>query len=187
MTDFTITSFGIETIGNPTLEQFGQAVGVATTMKNSAAWSLGDLYVIGSERFDDEAEQYFDASKVSLATIRNYASVSRAFSPARRKYNVSFSHYREVMTIKDEEGRPVIVAQDELLRQAERDNWNRDHLREQVKKIRGKMESKKTVEAQVGLVDDMLIKDLGLPIGTVVKVTYEIVQATEDKTEDNAA
>lgn len=181
---FQIHKFGFQSTSELSFDDFQDAVNEAVDMSNGACWALGDLYNISRQR--DFSEQAFDLRKKSLSTIQNYATVARVFPKARRKFDVSFSHYYEAKSLKDDEGNPLAHLQDNLLRLAELHDWNRDTMREKVRQARGQTTERKTIEAQVGIVDELLQKDYGLPIGMFVKVTFEIVTVQEDSEQEAA-
>ena len=181
MSNYLVTPFGLKITPNFTEDDYAYAAQVAMTMKNSACWLLGDLMSIGSDRFDDTYTQYFDECQVSPATLRNYQTVAKSFPAKRRKYNLSFSHYRAVTSLRDDTGKPMELIQDELLREAETRQLNRNELRDLVKQAKGHSRQRETIEGRVGILDTLLMDDIGLAFGTVVRVSYEIVVPNEDE------
>lgn len=178
MTEYAINEFGIDINNDPSYEDFEQAVTTATNASNGACWALGDLYELSRQR--EDYAQAFDECKKSLKTLQNYATVCKTFPKHRRKFSLSFSHYSEVKSIRDDKGNPLEHVQDQLLRQAVKDGLNREDFRDIVRVAKGTISERQTVEAQVGVIDSLLQKDYGLPPGTIVKVSFVIEVPTEE-------
>lgn len=93
---------------------------------DSSSWWLGDWLVYGELTYPDRYRQALAATSLDYQTLRNYAWVARSFRLSRRRDNLSFGHHAELASLPPEE-------QDYWLNQAERGNWSRNRLRQQLK------------------------------------------------------
>jgi hypothetical protein len=184
---YSITKFGFKSSEQIDFDTFQDAVAETIDMSNGTAWALGDLMILGDSRWHEQYTQAFDDTKKSLATLRNYQTVAKSFPEQRREYDLSFSHYRAVCSLRNDEGQPLEHIQDELLRKAEAQQWNREDIRDAVKQAKGQTIEKKTIESQVGIVDAMLQTDYGLELGTRVRVTFEIVVTESERESEELA
>lgn len=89
------------------------------------SWWIGDWWAAGSHRYGARAE--IAAQGIfgrEYQTLRNMASVCRAFTTSRRRDNLSFSHHAEVASLSPQKA-------DALLAQAEVEGWSVKDLRVQ--------------------------------------------------------
>ena len=110
-----------------------------------------------------------ETSQTELSFMLQFAQAYPIYSPANK---LSWSHYRELLSLNDSKER------EELTRQAEDQNWNRDQVREEVRKRNaragaaaeieklpvskpGKLFTYRVVKAVVGPLTGQLVLDLG--------------------------
>lgn len=133
--------------------------------KSALSWLLGDITLCARDHHNDDWINYL-SHKINLRTLNNYASICRQFPRERRHAKLSFSHHDAVKGLEPYE-------QDEWLDKAEKQEMNRDELRDAIKDV-AKIE-KRTVIGHVGSIDKLLRLDMGLPENFEVKIVYEVV------------
>ena len=155
-----------------TYDEFQQQVSVSTDAKNGACWALGDLYNYGKDHFEETFADAFSDTLVQLVTIQNYASVCRKFPRQRRRkwQTLSFSHY-DVVKAMDE------AAQDDLLTQAELNQWNRGDLRDAKMSYEG-IPKPTSIKGTVKVRDilEFLTKDKGLDGNDIIDFTAKLAE-----------
>lgn len=154
------------------IDEFETLVSTATDAKNGACWALGDLYNLAQEaRWRDSSDQFFSETKVTLPTLRNYASVCRHFKRERRVYDLSFGHYDVVKAMNPDE-------QDDLLLQAVKGDWSRETLRDAWRNYKGveKQEKIKTTCKVVDLIAVLTSKEFGLSENDTIDITAKLVE-----------
>lgn len=167
----TLSPFGY-TKPPQTKDQFQHAVSTASDAKNGACWALGDLYNLAQEpRWRDTADQFFSETKVTLRTLRNYASVCRSFNRKRRIYDLSFGHYDVVKAMDEAE-------QDDLLSQAVKGDWSRENLRDAWREYKGveKKEAIKTTCKVIDLIAVLTSPEFGLSENDTIDITAKLIE-----------
>ena len=149
-----------------TYEQFKSLVKVAQDASNGSCWALGDLYNLGEEMFSDTYAQAFDETKKTIRTIKNYASVARKFSPARRRDSLSFSHHDVVKALDEHEA-------DRLLTIAEAESLNREQLRA---RVHGEKDAPIKTTCKVIDLIKHLTQDYGLSEDSVIDISFKIAE-----------
>jgi hypothetical protein len=130
-TGFDMNPTGITVIGEPTLQQFGEALERCGRMANATTWAIGDLIVYAEGRGDwgEMYSQFLDDMSHSYHQIAQAARVSKAYPPGElRQYadRLSWTHHRETMAA--EPGNRL-----ELLASASEHEWSCLQLREQLR------------------------------------------------------
>jgi hypothetical protein len=103
----------------------------------SSAWEIGDWLVRG-EQIDGKPcdpnryQRAVSITRIGYGTLRNRASVARAFDVSRRRDTVSFAHHAVVARKQDA---------DAWLDKAAKNNWSEKMLRLKVSEVRGKRSS----------------------------------------------
>lgn len=95
-------------------------------IEGSVQWWRGDWWAYGSNRKYGDGEEIAAKADLDYGTVRNYASVARAFELSRRRDNLSFSHHAQVMDAAPEE-------RDRWLDRADREKWSVSQLRAAIK------------------------------------------------------
>lgn len=90
-----------------TQETWRNAGSLIVKVENASAWWKGDWWNAGVAW--GEGEAVCEELGLEYQTIRNLASVAKAFKLSRRRDNLPFSHHGEVLAIKD------TVVQDRIL------------------------------------------------------------------------
>jgi hypothetical protein len=83
---FHLTPTGCTVVGDPPLEEYGEAIERCARLGNATMWALGDLVVYGEGRSDygSAYSQYIDLTQRSYWTLVAVARVSREFPPGHR-------------------------------------------------------------------------------------------------------
>tara|TARA_R110000824_G_C15094258_1_gene665646 strand:+ start:108 stop:671 length:564 start_codon:yes stop_codon:yes gene_type:complete len=114
---------------NVTLEDFCTGISNCQALSNAATWALGDLISYGESR-NDWGEMYtqaLDLTQKSYSTLTNAVYVSNAYPPEERVDGLSWSHHREIASLKNLDERRT------LLTQAVDEGWSREQLRDAAK------------------------------------------------------
>lgn len=108
-------------------ENLGRFVG---RLNRSCAWWVGDLIIHGEQLFGHAYAQIEDALGLAPQTLANRASVARHIPPNRRRAALPFGVHAEVAYLEPRE-------RDLWLDKAERGEWTRAKLREEMRAARG--------------------------------------------------
>jgi hypothetical protein len=117
---------------NITLEDFCTGLSNCQALANAATWALGDLLVYGENRneWGETYTQALDLTQKSYSTLTNAVYVSNAYPPEERVDGLSWSHHREIASVKNPDERRA------LLTQAANEGWSREQLRDAAKGAR---------------------------------------------------
>lgn len=117
---------------NITLEDFCTGLSNCQALANAATWALGDLLVYGESRneWGETYTQALDLTQKSYSTLTNAVYVSNAYPPEERVDGLSWSHHREIASVKNPDERRA------LLTQAANEGWSREQLRDAAKGAR---------------------------------------------------
>lgn len=108
-------------------EKLGKFVG---RLNRSCAWWVGDLIIHGEDLFGHDHAQIEDALGLAPQTLANRASVARHIPPSRRRAALPFGVHAEVAYLEPRD-------RDLWLDRAERGQWTRAKLREEMRVARG--------------------------------------------------
>ena len=101
-----------------------------TQLEGIIQFIIGDLLAYGMTKFaQGKYQQALATTGKAYQTLANWSSVSRAFPPGTRQFEVPYSHYQEVANLLDVEVRSS------LLRSAENGGWTTKKLRDEKRKI----------------------------------------------------
>jgi hypothetical protein len=130
---FEMTQTGVTVIGEPTLEQFGDAVDACGRMANATQWALGDLLIYAEGRGDwgEMYTQFVHITDRSYHQVAKAARVSKHFPPGElRQYasDLSFTHHYEAL-------RAPRAERMELLADAVDREWSAAELRDRVDSV----------------------------------------------------
>lgn len=115
---------------NQTFEEWEEAGRNLASADKVLQWWIGDWWAAGSHRYGARAKVAAEGIfGREFGTLRNLASVCRAFPTSRRRDTLSFAHHVEVASLEPSKA-------DELLERAERDNWTRNDIRAEAAAIR---------------------------------------------------
>jgi N6-adenosine-specific RNA methylase IME4 len=126
---FRATATGMAVVGDPAYEDWEAAFNSLRKFGESIQWLLGDMLIIGQERYPDMYSQALDATDYEQNTLSAAVWVSSRVDNLRRRKLLSWSHHREVAALA-----PPL--QDQLLAKAEVGHWTRSELREAVRAIK---------------------------------------------------
>jgi hypothetical protein len=108
---------------NQTFDEWLEVGRSLASANKTLNWWIGDWWAAGSHRYGERAKVAAEGVfGKEFGTLRNLASVCRAFETSRRRDTLSFAHHVEVASLDPE------VA-DNLLERAERDGWTRNDIR----------------------------------------------------------
>lgn len=105
--------------------ELGEHLGTAA---KGSRWWVGDWVNYGEHEWGETYAEAERLTGLSVKTLEHYARVSRAFEIPRRR-GLSWSHHAEVAAM------PADLA-DRLLDAAETNQWNRDEMRLEARKVR---------------------------------------------------
>lgn len=158
---FMLTMTGAIPTGDPTYNEWADAVTWAQNVEKSSPFWVGDLLAYG-DRYGELASQVLEATEYAEQTCKNAKHVCQTIPPDRRNPNLSFSHHQEVSFL------PSPAEQDAWLQKAEVEGLNREQLRIQIKAAKGieagqpvelwVMVRCETVEQQTQLADRMRLE-----------------------------
>jgi endonuclease YncB( thermonuclease family) len=144
--------------------------------KVKEAWEIGNLikeHILLNKERADYGEQVMarlaDDLDVSKSELHRMVEFARAYPIAAPARQLSWSHYRELLSLNDEKEREA------LTQKALQENWGRDQLREEVRKRKqraeakekpleakpGKLNTYRIIKAPFGKYKDRLVVDLG--------------------------
>lgn len=120
------TTVGIVIKGDPTFEEWMKGVPFHMALRTRTQWILGD-YIRYGEIYGEKYSQAVDFGK-SDSRLQTYVSVCGRFDLSRRREHLSFDHHAECAYIEPREA-------DALLIRAEREQWSKMDVREEVARI----------------------------------------------------
>lgn len=89
-------------------EEWEALGGVLVTMEKSVQWMLGDWLNYGERRFGDKAFQAI-ATGYATGTLRAAAWVAHRFPRGERDPAITWSHYRELASLPEEQANDLLV------------------------------------------------------------------------------
>ncbi len=136
--NITVTPYGIEFPGTPSLAEWKRAMLGLQKAATMVQFYLGDLYLYAEYQWGgDTYKDLVEHSGYDKQTLMHFTWVSRRFPLSLREqicprgHICSFSHYREVAHIPDDQQAV------RLLQLAGKSGWSVERLREEVQKIKG--------------------------------------------------
>ncbi|MCA9260143.1 MAG: hypothetical protein KDA61_13115, partial [Planctomycetales bacterium] len=116
----------VRTAGRPELEQWKGPLQFALWCQRASPWWIGDMINAGEDLF---GEEFGEACGDTLSTemVSRYAAVARRVPPQNRRPALSWSAHAAVASLPH----PL---QRQLLAEAERNGWNSDDLRKEVRR-----------------------------------------------------
>jgi hypothetical protein len=128
--DFTLTNKGATWDGEPSHENWQQALAVTFRLESGLQWIIGDLIAFGNTFGYGDEKAVAELFGKKPQTLYNYASVCRSFAKiSRRRENLTFGHHEAVTGVDNEQ------RQDQLLDQAEAKGWSVAQLRHETKQL----------------------------------------------------
>ena len=97
-------------------------------MEHLVNWALGDWWVYGERTYGESAAQAAPTG-YALKTLQNAAWVADRIEPSRRREDLTWSHHCEVAALEPAKA-------DELLSEAAAENWTRNDLRAEVRRVK---------------------------------------------------
>ena len=127
-TGIFLTPSGVRIVGDPSLEAFIESVQRCQRLANASLWCLGDLLYYGEQRHDwgETYTQAIDVTGKSVDTLMQAVRLSKAYPPEMRVPDVSWSHHRVALAVKDP------VTRKETLETAAREGHSVADLRQQL-------------------------------------------------------
>lgn len=137
---------------------------------SSIQWLIGDWLAFGEERqWGETYRNVADEFGYEIATLWDYASVSRQVKPSVRTEELSHAHHRLLRSMNED-------SQSEWLKQAVEKNWTVSELREAIKQSRRSTEEKERKQRATDLVAK--IKHIGKYIAKSDNVIQKLDQET---------
>jgi N6-adenosine-specific RNA methylase IME4 len=123
---FRVTATAVVPEGDPTFEQWEQAVQITIAAHERTHWMLGDLWLYGDRRYGERASQVLDPKSFAYGTLSNDAWIARKVESSRRRESLSFAHHQVVAPLEPEQ-------QDLFLDLAEEKELTREELRDEIR------------------------------------------------------
>ena len=127
----------VETLAEPLAEEAWEKQGHGFALRaNATCWEIGDWIVRAETDFDGEDKERrprryqraANLTELKYGTLRNRASVARAFPVSRRRDNLPFAHHAAVARRDDAE---------DWLARAEEHGWSEKDLRRKLSEASG--------------------------------------------------
>lgn len=120
------------------LEELQSVIHSLAYFTSNLPWLFGDLCIYAETRFGEMWAQIIPENIIrSNKTMLSWAFICRRIPQERRRWDLSFSHYKEVAKLPD-------VEQEIMLEGAEAEGWSVSELR---RRIKGETEKKpKTIK-----------------------------------------
>lgn len=162
-------------ISAKTMSEFAQDVERAFAENNDLQWTIGDLVNYGEQHFPNDYLTPFDTpTGYSLGTLNNRARTCKRFPTKHsRRFQVSFSCYQDVSSIKDDS----LV--ENLLSRCEQEGWNRDMFRDELRIAKGLPEKKEPVKLKGKLSDVIIQLHDYFADDTIIDLTAKLAEMTE--------
>lgn len=126
---FHLTSGGLSIFNNPSFADCEEYLGKLKTLNHIVQFAIGDLLNYVEDAYGDYS-QMVDVLDYTLGSLANFKSVSKEFSPERRRERVPFSYYAALQSLEP-------AQQDELLDKVEAGEITAlSHLRNRAKIIK---------------------------------------------------
>lgn len=122
-----LTKVGACITGDLTFDECRDAINVLATADTSVKFALADLVVYARENYGESYAQLLDELKFSMGYIHNLVWVQHNVPVENRVYDLSFSHFYEVASVKDKD------EQAEWLRLCVENGWSREDLRDRMR------------------------------------------------------
>ena len=125
----TLTRMGAVIAKNMTSDEFCHGLQNCQKLANASMWAIGDLLVYGEGRGDwgEMYTQAIDLTQKSYTSLTQAAMLSKAYPIEDRVEDVSWSHHREALPLREPGARK------EILELAASTGMSRDDVREHVK------------------------------------------------------
>jgi N6-adenosine-specific RNA methylase IME4 len=123
---FILSSAGLQPNGQPTYEQWEAAGRALRSIEGSVHWWIGDWLNYGENVYGEKYKAAIETTGFDYQTLADDKWVAAKIEFSRRREILSFSHHKEVASLPPSD-------QDTLLACAERDHWNREQLRKQIR------------------------------------------------------
>jgi hypothetical protein len=95
-----------------------------------STWVLADLLNFGEQKYNEMDVQAIELTEYQPEYLAIIKYVARAVDPSRRRQSLSFSHHRLIASLEPKD-------QDRFLREAERNAWNCEALRQAIRESKG--------------------------------------------------
>lgn len=122
---FHFTSVGVRIAGKPKLDDWKGPLQFAIWCQRAGPWWIGDLLNAGEDVFGEEFSQLCEGS-LSTEMMNRYASVARRVPIGNRVAGLSWSAHAAVARLPEDKQR-------RMLRDAAKQGWTSDELRDKVR------------------------------------------------------
>ena len=106
-------------------EEWANIVRGLNNVEQSVMFWIGDAFVYGEARFNDQWTQVMEETGYTKGTINNAMYVSRAIEPERRREELRYGHHYTVASLEKDE-------QDKWLSEAVDKSWSGNELKRQI-------------------------------------------------------
>lgn len=97
---FVLGPCGLEIEGVPDIDDWESILKVLLWMARNHPWWIGDLITFGEARFGEEFYSAIEPDPATVDMISRHAGVARAIKPSERRPGLSWSHHRNVVSLK---------------------------------------------------------------------------------------
>jgi hypothetical protein len=125
VSSFRLLENGVLPIGNPSFEQWQQAMEFVQRSEQAVYFWIGDLLNYGETLYGETYTQAIDATGFEYGTLANDKSVARAIPQPIRKSDLSFEHHRAVAKLEPND-------QEKWLDKASEEHWTVKELRKEL-------------------------------------------------------
>lgn len=124
---FVLEKTGMVPEGKPTFDQWKIALSTLERIDGAVHWWIGDLLNYGEITYRETYDDAVEKTGFERKTLWDDKWVSERIENSRRRESLSWSHHKEVASLEPDE-------QDDLLSQAEENDWSKQDLRNAVRK-----------------------------------------------------
>lgn len=138
---FTLTPTGLRIDGEPDYDEwyfFGEWL---RFIEKSIQFAIGDWINYGEARWGEKYAQALDETEYSYQTLREYSYMAANINLFARANNVSYSHHREVASLKRPDGTPDGERQREYLELAASEGLTVAKLKQRIREDKRKSEA----------------------------------------------
>ncbi len=129
-TNFRLTPTCLYINGKPDKEEWEEVGKTLNLVERASHWAIGDWLRYGDKTYGANTKTA-EVLGIALDTANADKWVAGQIEPCRRRQGLSHAHHKDVLGIADP------AEQDKMLDRAEANDWNREKLRQAVKRFKG--------------------------------------------------
>ena len=121
-----LTACGAVLDENVTFDDYCDALKKCQTLGNASLWAIGDMLLFGSQTYGEQYSQALELTRRSYSTLTQAKRLAKAYPPDERFSELSWTHHREALGIKDPDDRQRLLAR------AATEGWSREQVSDHV-------------------------------------------------------